>query len=265
MSIDNIQNIDLAQIKYLHEQSLAEGKQSFTKGKKDISWCTIAISCAAQGRLDCLKYLHEQNLAEGKKNCPWDERAFKSAIKGDHLDCLKYLHEQSLIEAKQSLPESEQSLAEGENWRFWDEYLCVWAAKGHLECLKYLHENDCPWDINICMYGAVRGHLDCLKYLHEQSLAESEQSASEDKQRSTEGKQSSTNSVPWDESIFETAIRGYDGYYSEKSFWGGKDQKYINKCHLECVKYLYKNGCPCNYRCMEYVKNVPELLACFEK
>ena len=171
--------------------------------------CSLA---AANGHLDCLKYAHENG-------CPWDEDICISAANYGHLDCLKYAHE---------------------NGCTWDEHTCRYAAEnGHLNSLKYAHENGCSWNGDTCSIAAENGYLDCLKYAHENGCSWNKKHFSE-KERYTSG----NNTL-----LFMKDIQNPDDFthkifnYEHIESLNLKICEYAAKNgHLECLKYVHKNG-----------------------
>jgi hypothetical protein len=81
---------------------------------------------------------------------PWNEKNFCFKVaQTNKLELLKWVREEKKCE--------------------WDEYTIDVAARhGNMEILKYCMANECPVDVEACMWAAARGHLECLKYLREE-------------------------------------------------------------------------------------------------
>jgi len=216
---------------------------------------SACVGAARGGHLDMLKHLL-------KCGCDWDKYACIGATKGGHLEVLKYLighryewHSDCFgyaISCRHSdiiqyyIESFDRNELDGDN--ILTHFACVAAAiTENIDVLRFIYSNRpikgktmYPFGAAVSSYACMNGSLKTAKYLHE---------------------------IGCDFDEMACAKASFGGHYEllkwlRTKFDGGKgcpwneySTSYNNK-HLEIIKYLHDNRCPCDkYACI-YCKNL---------
>ena len=106
--------------------------------EKECSWDERTCKCAVRtGKLEILQWARENG-------CPWDARTCEAAARYGHLQILQWAREKGCP---------------------WDEFTCEAAARyGHLQILQWAREEGCPWDARTCEAAAEAGFFEILQW-----------------------------------------------------------------------------------------------------
>lgn len=219
---DNRDNSNWNENTLLHEEDGASRILEWLKDNKTIFSLdeSAYIIAAGSGNLKALQQLRDKSI-QGEA-LVWNERIVEVAAKEGHLDILKYLRNSSIHE----------------------------------------HANICPWDESACTVAAFYGRTDILQWLRNPTIETSSTDLSE--KYTTED--SNNHSEPSDfcncETVKHNSTAKDIDEKSRNNFedslpcpWNQKTcTAAVKGGHLNTLKWLLENGCPCGYDTFKYAK-----------
>ena len=203
-------------VSFLYENkcplSRQEGKDIVIQDKWDSS---VLEHCGIRGNLTSVKFFHEEFIRTGQ-DITWDKWAISRISRNGHLNCLKYFHE---------------------NGCQWVEYTLTHAIKNnHIDCVKYIIDN-IKFDDRIYIRDIVltktasEGNIDLLLYLADKGCNIC---------ADTYTKICEKGDINTLKRLHEASVKR-----KEKCYWSRYAFRAAAICgSLDCIKYLYENGCP---------------------
>lgn len=200
--------------------------------------CLVA---ARNGNMSCLKYIVEE------AGYPGDDSSLIAAFMGEHLHCLVYL----LLPQKERQHFNIYSQISNrilERYRYNMIYERLANAATTIAHFAILHLFGSRFDEKMLNRVVETGNLNCLKYLRSRKCFRCCSCLLEDS-----------------ETKWQRVICDCGSYFEDGCKWDSRACSIAaTKGHIECLKYLFENGCPhylpgiysSNQDCQLYIRNV---------